>query len=115
MEYRYAAGYAPAAFLEFFEKLDARVRGKQSVLAKAFATHPMTADRIRDAQKTIDRYLPERDQYVVTTSEFEQVRARLVALESRRMVDLGVGKPKLRTRSPGGGSGPVLRKPEKPN
>jgi predicted Zn-dependent protease len=111
----YAAGYDPAAFLEFFEKLDARAKEKHSMLAKAFSTHPMTGDRIKDAQKTIDRYLPARDQYVVTTSEFETVRARLAALESRRMVDLGTGRPTLRTRSSGGGSGPVLRKPEKPN
>jgi len=119
MEYMYASGYDPGAFLEFFEKLDSRVKEKKSFLAKAFSTHPMTGDRIRDAQKTIDRYLPEREQYVVTTSEFEQVRARLMALESRRMVDVGASRPKLRTRSnggsPEGGDGPVLRKPEKPN
>jgi len=118
MEYMYASGYDPGAFLEFFEKLDSRVKEKKSFLAKAFSTHPMTGDRIRDAQKTIDRYLPEREQYVVTTSEFEQVRARLMALESRRMVDVGVGRPKLRTQSGGtsdGGDGPVLRKPAKPN
>ncbi|MBI2677825.1 MAG: M48 family metalloprotease [Candidatus Koribacter versatilis] len=119
MEYMYATGYDPGAFLEFFEKLDARAKEKRSVLAKAFSSHPMTGDRIKDAQKTIDRYLPARDQYVVTTSEFETVRARLAALESRRMVDLGTGRPRLRTRSsgggtssaPGGGNGPVLRKP----
>ncbi|MDP9267052.1 MAG: M48 family metallopeptidase [Acidobacteriota bacterium] len=115
MEYMYAAGYDPGAFLEFFEKLDARVKEKRSFLAKAFATHPMTGDRIRDAQKTIDRYLPERDQYVLTTSEFEQVRGRLATLRSRRMIDVGEGsRPTLRKRSSGGGSGPVLRTPEKP-
>src|SRR3954468_13754990 len=114
MEYMYAAGYDPASFLEFFEKLDVKTKEKRSVLAKAFSTHPMTGDRIKDAQKTIDRYLPARDQYEVTTSEFEQVRARLAALESRRMVDLGTSRPALRTRTSGGGSGPVLRKPEKP-
>jgi len=88
------------------------VKEKRSFLAKAFASHPMTGDRVKDAQKTIDRYLPERDQYVLTTSEFEQVRARLAALQSRRMIDVGVGRPTLRKR-PGAG-GPVLRTPEKP-
>ena len=114
MEYMYAAGYDPGAFLEFFEKLDARVKERKSFLAKAFATHPMTGDRIVDARKTIDRYLPEREQYVVTTSEFDQVKGRLAAMMSRRMVDVGAGsRPTLRTRSSGGGSGngPVLRTP----
>jgi len=115
MEYMYASGYDPGAFLEFFEKLDARVKEKQSFLAKAFATHPMTGDRIKDAQKTIDRYLPEREQYVLTTSEFEEVRGRVAALATRRMVNVGQGRPQLRKRSDGGGDGPVLRTPEKKN
>ena len=117
MEYMYAAGYDPAAFLEFFEKLAVKTKEKRSILAKAFASHPMTGDRIRDAQKTIDRYLPERGEYVVTTSEFEQVRARLAAMMSRKLIDAGGGlKPQLRKRTgSSGGDGPVLRKPEKPD
>jgi len=92
MEYMYAAGYDPGAFLEFFEKLEAKTKEKRFFLAKAFATHPMTEDRVRDAQKTIDRYLPERGEYVLTTSEFEQVRARLAALNSGLRKD---GEPRL--------------------
>ena len=115
MEYMYAAGYDPGAFLEFFEKLEAKTKEKRFFLAKAFATHPMTEDRVRDAQKTIDRYLPERGEYVLTTSEFEQVRARLAALNARKLIDAGAGgKPQLRKRSGAGGNGPVLRQPEKP-
>lgn len=117
MEYMYAAGYDPAAFLDFFEKLDAKKKEKRVFLSKLFMTHPMTGDRVRDAQKTIDRYLPEREQYVVTTSEFDQVRARLASLMSRKLIDAGGGpRPTLRKRGGGGGrsDGPVLRKPEKP-
>jgi predicted Zn-dependent protease len=114
MEYMYAAGYDPEAFLEFFEKLEVKGKEKHSMLAKAFATHPMTEDRVRDAQKTITRYLPERDEYVVTTSEFDRVRARLAAMESRRLIDQGGMRPVLRTHENHGGGGPVLRQPEKP-
>jgi predicted Zn-dependent protease len=115
MEYMYAAGYDPAAFLDFFEKLEVKKREKRSFLAKAFATHPMTGDRVRDAQKTIDRYLPEREQYIVTTSEFDTVRARLASMAARRVVDVGQGaRPTLRKRTGGTGNGPVLRQPEKP-
>jgi predicted Zn-dependent protease len=116
MEYMYASGYDPAAFLEFFEKLEGRTKAKHSLLAKAFATHPMTEDRVKAAQKTIDRYLPEREQYVVTTSEFDQVKARLAGLQSRKDVEI-IGRPTLRTRSGGNGNkgnGPVLRKPSDP-
>jgi len=116
MEYMYASGYDPEAFLEFFEKLEMKAKEKHSKLAKAFATHPMTEDRVKDAQKTIARYLPDRDQYVVTTSEFDRVKARLLGLETRHEMDVNSARPTLRTRSDHGGSngnGPVLRKPEK--
>jgi predicted Zn-dependent protease len=111
MEYMYASGYDPAAFLEFFEKLEGKQKEKHSLLAKAFATHPMTEDRVKAAQKTIDRYLPEREEYVVTTSEFDQVRARLASLQSRKDIE-EIGRPTLHTRGTGNKTnGPVLRKP----
>jgi beta-barrel assembly-enhancing protease len=82
LEYDYATGYDPHAFVEFFEKLNVDGKKKHSVLAKAFATHPMNADRIKAAQDEIRKYLPDRPEYVVDTSEFENVKSRLIALES---------------------------------
>ena len=61
LEYDYAAGYDPEAFVEFFEKLKVDEKKKQSFVAKAFATHPMNADRIKAAQDEIRKYLPDRE------------------------------------------------------
>ena len=99
LEYDYAAGYDPHAFVEFFEKLNVDGTKKHSALAKAFATHPMNADRIKAAQDTIRKYLPDRPDYLVDTSEFENVKARLVALENGRRLGGAKG---------GDGSRPVL-------
>ena len=82
LEYDYAAGYDPQAFVQFFEKLNVDQKKKHSRLAKAFATHPMTADRIQAAQDEIRKYLPDRPEYVVNTSEFDNVKARLISLEN---------------------------------
>ena len=84
LEYDYAAGYDPHAFVEFFEKLNLDGNKKHSALAKAFATHPMNADRITAAQDEIRKYLPDRPEYLVDTSEFENVKARLFSLEHAR-------------------------------
>jgi len=100
IEYAYAAGYDPNAFVEFFERIKPSGKDKQNVVAKAFASHPMNQDRIRKAQKEIETMLPARNDYVVDTSEFHQVQTRL--LGSLNM------KPAFGTRS---GSGPVLRRP----
>ena len=59
--------------MQLFERLQAGEKKKQSFVARAFATHPMTAERVRAAQQEIADYLPPREQYIVTTSEYEQV------------------------------------------
>jgi hypothetical protein len=84
LQYDYAAGYDPHAFVEFFEKLNVDGKKKHSALAKAFATHPMNADRITAAQDEIRKYLPDRPEYVVDTSEFQNVKTRLLSLENGR-------------------------------
>jgi len=105
LEYQYKAGYDPASFVQFFEKLHATEKQKHSALAKAFSTHPMTDDRIKRAQQGIERMLPARDEYVVTTSEFDDVRMRLEAMETRhRAAEAGV-KPVLRRREKPEGGG----------
>jgi predicted Zn-dependent protease len=89
LEYDYAAGYDPQAFVQFFEKLNADEKQKHSKLAKMFSTHPMTADRVTAAQEEIRHYLPDRDSYVVSTSEFDQVKARLLAMENTHNIGGG--------------------------
>ena len=101
LQYMYKAGYDPNAYVAFFEKLQAREKKKAGTLAKAFSTHPQTPDRITKSQEEIGRILPARQQYIVTTSEFADVKARLASLENRRKVvdDKGGNKPSLRRAS----------------
>ena len=98
LQYMYKAGYDPNAFVQFFEKLQAREKKKPGTLARAFSTHPQTPDRIAKSQEEISRILPARAQYVVTTSEFADVKARLASIENRRKLvdDKGGNKPSLR-------------------
>jgi predicted Zn-dependent protease len=107
LEYMYKAGYDPTAFVDFFEKIETLEKRKPGTMAKVFSTHPMTDDRIRAAQKNIQNYLVSKPEYVVTTSEFNDVKNRLSAMHNRRKIDdKDVNKPQLR-RTPGSGTGPI--------
>jgi len=98
LEYMYKAGYDPNAFVTIFEKLQALEKKKPGALSKAFSSHPQTPDRIQKSQEEIGRILPSRDQYIETTSEFNEVKARLAAIENRHKVDdpNNPNKPTLR-------------------
>jgi predicted Zn-dependent protease len=101
IEYMYRAGYDPSAFVSFFEKVQAMEKKKPGTLAKAFDTHPQNADRIAKSQDEIRKILPAKPQYVVTTSEFDDVKARLAALENKhKLLDQkDSAKPSLRRTS----------------
>ena len=97
VQYLYKSGYDPQAFTAFFEKIENMEKKKPGTLAKAFATHPQTPDRIEKTQKEINTLLPPRAEYKVDTSEFEDVKGRLAALENRHKIDNGEpGRPTLR-------------------
>ena len=103
VQYMYRAGYDPQAFISFFEKVQALEKRKPGMVAKAFADHPQTPDRILHSQEEIARILPPRDQYTVTTSEFDDVKARLARIENkRRLTDSkDTKKPSLRRAGTG--------------
>lgn len=102
LQYMYKAGYDPESFVDFFEKLETLEKTKPGTMAKVFSTHPMTEDRIRDAQKNIQENLKTRPEYVLTTSEFVDVKSRLQKLENKRVVNTtDSSRPRLR-RNPGG-------------
>jgi predicted Zn-dependent protease len=104
VEYMYKAGYDPNEFVNFFEKVQAQEKKKPGTLAKAFATHPQTPDRIQRTQEEIATILPDKDQYIETTSEFNDIKARLAAIENRRKIDdQNTNKPTLR-RTAGNGT-----------
>jgi beta-barrel assembly-enhancing protease len=104
LQYMYKTGYDPEAFVDFFEKIESLEKKKPGTMAKVFSTHPPTDDRIVAAQKNIQTMLKERPEYVVTTSEFNDVKGRLAMLHNRRKVDnQDPNKPRLR-RAPGSGT-----------
>lgn len=80
LQYLYKAGYDPTSFVDFFEKLQAMEKRKPGALAGVFRSHPMTDDRIANAQKEIQRILPSKPEYLVTTSEFLDVKERFARL-----------------------------------
>jgi beta-barrel assembly-enhancing protease len=110
LEYMYKAGYDPNAFVSFFEKVAADEKKQPGTIPKIFSTHPPTPDRIEASQKEIATILPQRDQYIVTTSEFDVVKKRLQMIELNVKVnDKNPNAPKLRkktgTNDPGSTTG----------
>jgi len=101
IEYMYRAGYDPSGFVSFFEKIQAMEKKKPGTLSKAFDTHPQTPDRIEKSQAEIRKILPAKPQYVVTTSEFDDVKSRLAAIENKHKVidEKDSSKPSLRRTS----------------
>ncbi len=101
VQYMYKSGYDPQAFIQFFEKLDALEKHKPGTLAKVFSDHPQTPDRIGQSEEEIATILPSRPDYVVTTSEFDDVKGRLARIENKRKIINGKdgNKPTLRRTS----------------
>jgi beta-barrel assembly-enhancing protease len=103
LEYMYKAGYDPTCFVDFFEKVQSQEKRKPGTMSKVFSSHPPTDDRIKNAQKNIQELLKAKPEYVVSTSEFNDVKTRVVAMHSRRKIDdaKDSGRPTLR-RNPNG-------------
>ncbi len=107
LQYMYKAGYDPISFVDFFEKIQTLEKKKPGTMAKVFASHPMTDDRIKASQDEIQQVLKAKPEYIINTSEFNDVKDRLAALHNRRPVESGdPNRPQLR-RAPGAGGGPV--------
>src|SRR5436305_1833624 len=108
VEYLWAAGYDPNAMSTMFEKLAAKNKKKPGTFSKLFETHPQSVDRMEASRALIARF-PEREEYVVSTSEFQRVKARLLRLSNARASSTGdiapgedgaPGRPTLKRRSP---------------
>lgn len=98
IQYMYKAGYDPNEFVNFFEKIQAQEKKKPGSMAKVFTDHPQTPDRITKSQEEIATILPAKDQYIETTSEFNDMKSRLAAIENRHKVEdnANPNKPSLR-------------------
>jgi len=106
LQYMYKTGYDPTSFVDFFEKIQSMEKKKPGTVSKVFSTHPMTDDRIKAAQEEIQKILVAKPEYVVNTSEFNDVKGRLAMLHNRKKTDTDdPNRPRLR-RAPGTGTGP---------
>ena len=107
-EYLYKSGYDPTGLITFFEKIEAMEKKKPGFLNKTFASHPQTPDRVEKTEKEIATILPPKPEYVVDTSEFQQVKSRLALLENKHKPkdEKQQNKPELRrtTQSDSGSS-----------
>ena len=99
IQYMYKAGYDPNSYVTFFERIQADEKRRPGTIPKAFSTHPPTPERIENTQKEIARILPARQEYIVTTSEFDQVKARLRNIMFSRKVTEAKDKPTLRSKT----------------
>jgi predicted Zn-dependent protease len=100
LEYMYKAGYDPNAFVAFFEKVATDEKKQPGTIPKIFSTHPPTPERIKASQKEIATVLPQRADYIVTTSEFDVVKHRLQLIEANVKVnDKNPNKPSLRKKT----------------
>ena len=100
LQYMYKAGYDPNSYVTFFERIQADEKRRPGTIPKVFSTHPPTPERIENTQKEIARILPARQEYIVTTSEFDSVKGRLRNIMfSRKVTDNTPGKPTLRTKT----------------
>lgn len=108
VQYMWAAGYDPNAMATMFEKLEAKNKKKPGTIAKLFASHPAPPDRRTNAIALAARF-PERDEYVISSSEFQRVKNRLLRLSNARASSTGViagsedgtpGRPTLKRRQP---------------
>jgi predicted Zn-dependent protease len=128
-QYLWAAGYDPGAMSTMFEKLLAKNKKKPGFISKVFATHPQTPDRIEASRVLVARF-PDRDEYVLSTSEFQRVKARMLRLSNARASTVGDitdeernTRPTLKRRTPSpddpavttdDGEKPVEKKDEPP-
>jgi predicted Zn-dependent protease len=100
LQYMYKAGYDPNSYVTFFERIQADEKRRPGTIPKVFSTHPPTPDRIEASQKEIARILPAKQEYIVTTSEFDSVKGRLRNIMfARKVSDNQPGKPTLRTKT----------------
>ncbi len=107
VQYLWATGYDPHAMATFFEKLQAQEKKKPGTINKIFSTHPVVGDRIEKVNALIARF-PDRSEYTITTSEFQQVKNRLISITNARatggrggVTEADSKRPTLKRRQPG--------------
>lgn len=98
MQYLYKAGYDPASYEEIFSKVIDEERRSPGSVPKVFMDHPPTPDRIVAIDKEMKEILPTRPQALVSTSEFNDVQARLRSMITNRRKGRDDNAPTLQKR-----------------
>jgi predicted Zn-dependent protease len=111
LQYMYKAGYDPTAFVDFFEKIQTLEKKKPGTMSKVFSSHPPTDDRIKSAQEEIQKILVAKPEYVLNTSEFNDVKGRLEMLHNRRKVTTPTDPSRPTLRRSTGSTAPVDASP----
>ena len=121
VQYMYAAGYDPGAMATMFEKLEAKNKKKPGFISRAFATHPAPPDRRASALALAARF-PDHEEYVISSSEFQRVKNRLLRLSNARAATSGAlqaggedgapGRPTLKRRQPTPDDGTTTTTPD---
>ena len=116
IQYLYKTGYDPTAAIDMFERIEAVERKHPGAVSQLFNSHPLTSDRLAKTQQNIEQNLPARPEYVVNTSEYEDVRARLIRLQDHRKVHEKAAPTLLKKRGTQDGDPkddrPTLKLPE---
>ncbi len=104
VQYLYASGYDPTAMATMFEKLASKNKKKPGSFSKLFTTHPQSEER-RDSSLALVSRFPEREEYVISTSEFQKVKKHLERISNAKAtigidVDEGDSRPTLKRRDP---------------
>ncbi len=100
LQYMYKTGYDPNAYISFFEKVQAQDKKRPGSIPKIFSSHPPSAQRIAKTQQEIATILPARQEYILSTSEFDYIKARLYSIQSAsKAKGEDPDKPTLRKRT----------------
>jgi beta-barrel assembly-enhancing protease len=105
VQYLYASGYDPTSMATMFEKLASKNKKKPGTLSKIFASHPQSVER-RDSSLALVARFSEKEEYIISTSEFQRVKAHLLRISNAKAgvtsdIDEGdPGKPTLKKRQP---------------
>lgn len=112
VQYAYKSGYDPNGMINFFEKLQALEKRRPGFAMKLYGDHPQTPDRITKSQQEIGTILPPRDQYIVSSSDFELAKKRLALIMKHKLLKDDKDKPSPELRRTAGDRNPGDKNPD---
>jgi Putative Zn-dependent protease, contains TPR repeats len=83
VQYLYAAGYDPTGMATMFEKLASKNKKKTTGFARLLMSHPDSLER-RDTSLSLVARFPEKEEYIISTSEFQRVKSHLLKITNAK-------------------------------